>query len=167
MSHAFTNFVNRMAAIAGHTGITVLMVLLLVAWGIASYLMGSPDTWWGTGTATNVVACVMMFVIRDRQRRNVSAMHRRLDELLHVVHDLQRHTSVTSSASPPLHEPEAILAGATNVVNMMAFRQVGERPRHAWLVPAQGRDERAEPTPLRRTQHKAVARMTETSTWDD
>jgi len=166
-SDTFTNFADGVAASAGRRGSTVLLVLLLVAWGIAGYLTGFPDTWWWhAGTATGLAACVMMFVVRDTQQRNTVAMHRRLDDLLRVINDAQRYAGVEPRVSPSLDEPRALPAGASSQGNAMASRQQGGRTRYLWLVPAPDSRERDELTPLRRKQHDADARLTETSTTD-
>jgi low affinity Fe/Cu permease len=86
MTHAFTVFANRVAALAGHYLTTILAMLLVVAWGIAGPLVGFSDTWLIlAGTATSIVAFLMVFLIQHTQNRDAAAVHLKLNELLRAV----------------------------------------------------------------------------------
>ena len=84
--HAFTLFASRIAVLAGHYVTTILAMLLVVAWGVAGPLVGFSDTWLLlAGTATSVIAFLMVFLIQHTQNRDAVAVHLKLDELLRAV----------------------------------------------------------------------------------
>jgi low affinity Fe/Cu permease len=86
MTHAFTVFASRIAALAGHYATTILAMLLVVGWGVAGPLVGFSDTWLLlAGTATSVIAFLMVFLIQHTQNRDAVAVHLKLDELLRAV----------------------------------------------------------------------------------
>ena len=84
--HAFTLFANRVAALAGHYMTTILAMLLVLAWGIAGPVVDFSDTWLLlAGTATSIVAFLMVFLIQHTQNRDAAAVHLKLNELLRAV----------------------------------------------------------------------------------
>ena len=86
MTHAFTRFANQVARLAGHYATTMLAMLLVLIWGIAGPLVGFSDTWLIlAGTATSIVAFLMVFIIQHTQNRDAAAVHLKLDELLRAT----------------------------------------------------------------------------------
>ena len=84
--HAFTLFANRVAGLAGHYVTTILAMLLVLAWGIAGPLVDFSDTWLLlAGTATSIVAFLMVFLIQHTQNHDAAAVHLKLNELLRAV----------------------------------------------------------------------------------
>ena len=86
LTHAFTRIASRIASLAGHYVTTILAMLLVLGWGIAGPLVGFSDTWLLlAGTATSIVAFLMVFLIQHTQNRDAVAVHLKLDELLRAV----------------------------------------------------------------------------------
>ena len=84
--YGFTRFASRIASLAGHYVSTILAMLLVLAWGIAGPVVDFSDTWLLlAGTATSIVAFLMVFLIQHTQNRDAAAVHLKLNELLRAV----------------------------------------------------------------------------------
>lgn len=79
---------HRLGELTGHADVGVFVTLLLCGWVVVGGLVAFP-TWWQTVlySTTASTTFVMVFVIQHTQARQVSAIQRKLDELVRVSDD--------------------------------------------------------------------------------
>jgi len=86
MARIFTRFASNTAWLAGHYVTSMLAMLIVAAWIVAGPLLDFSDTWLLLmGTATSIVAFLMVFLIQHTQNRDAVAVHLKLNELLRAV----------------------------------------------------------------------------------
>lgn len=78
-----SRWVHRIGVITTHSGATLCIAALLVAWVVLGGVLGFPG-WWATTlySASAAITLVMVFTIQHTQARSEIATQRKLDELL-------------------------------------------------------------------------------------
>jgi low affinity Fe/Cu permease len=81
--HWTSRALHRVGEVVGHSNAGLVAGTMLLIWAVVGVACGFPD-WWETGlyAVTAAVTFVMVFVIQHTQSRQISAMQRKLDELL-------------------------------------------------------------------------------------
>jgi low affinity Fe/Cu permease len=84
--HWASRALHRVGEIVANAAAGVVAAVLVVVWGIVGLIAGFPD-WWATGlyASTASVTLVMVFVIQHTQSRQVTALQRKLDELVRAT----------------------------------------------------------------------------------
>ena len=86
MARAFTRFAEFASWLAGHYVTSLLALLVIVVWLVAGPIARFSDTWLLLmGTATSIVAFLMVFLIQHTQNRDAVAVHLKLNEMLRAV----------------------------------------------------------------------------------
>jgi|RhiMethySRZTD1v2_1073278.scaffolds.fasta_scaffold744387_2 low affinity Fe/Cu permease len=81
--HWTSRALHRVGEVVGHSNAGLGAGTMLLIWAVVGVACRFPD-WWETGlyAVTAAVTFVMVFVIQHTQSRQISAMQRKLDELL-------------------------------------------------------------------------------------
>jgi low affinity Fe/Cu permease len=84
--HWASRGLHRVGEIVANAAAGVVAAVLVAAWGMVGLVAGFPD-WWATGlyASTASVTFVMVFVIQHTQSRQVTALQRKLDELVRAT----------------------------------------------------------------------------------
>jgi low affinity Fe/Cu permease len=86
MARVFTRFAEFASWLAGHYLTSLLAMLVIVVWLVIGPIVRFSDTWLlFMGTATSIVAFLMVFLIQHTQNRDAVAVHLKLNELLRAV----------------------------------------------------------------------------------
>src|SRR5215218_9045738 len=86
MARIFTRFASGTASLAGHYLTSLLAMLVVAMWLVAGPIVDFSDTWLiFMGTATSIVAFLMVFLIQHTQNRDAVAVHLKLNELLRAM----------------------------------------------------------------------------------
>ena len=77
---------HRVGELVANAAAGVAAAALIVGWLVVGVAVGFPP-WWETGiyVLTGSVTFVMVFVIQHTQSRQISALQRKLDELVHAT----------------------------------------------------------------------------------
>jgi low affinity Fe/Cu permease len=77
---------HRIGEIVANAAAGVVAAALVVAWAVVGLIVGFPE-WWATAlySTTASVTFVMVFVIQHTQSRQVTALQRKLDELVRAT----------------------------------------------------------------------------------
>src|SRR5689334_8956007 len=81
--HWTSRLLHRVGEVVGHSNAGVVAGAVVLGWVVVGAAIDFPD-WWQTilYAVTAAVTFVMVFVIQHTQSRQISAMQRKLDELL-------------------------------------------------------------------------------------
>jgi low affinity Fe/Cu permease len=81
--HWASRLLHRVGEIIANAAAGVVATVLVLGWGLVGVIVGFP-TWWATVlyASTASVTFVMVFVIQHTQSRQVTALQRKLDELV-------------------------------------------------------------------------------------
>ena len=86
MARVFTRFAEFASWLAGHYLTSLLAMLVIVVWLGTGPIVRFSDTWLlFMGTATSIIAFLMVFLIQHTQNRDAVAVHLKLNELLRAV----------------------------------------------------------------------------------
>ncbi|MET0143287.1 MAG: low affinity iron permease family protein, partial [Ilumatobacteraceae bacterium] len=86
--HWASRTLHRVGELVANAATGVVSALLVVAWVVIGLITAFPD-WWATGlyVMTGSVTFVMVFVIQHTQTRQITALQRKLDELVRATTD--------------------------------------------------------------------------------
>lgn len=147
MERLFVRFANLTAKVAGKPWTFIACVGVVLVWAVTGPIFGFNETWQLIiNTGTTIVTFLMVFLIQNTQNRDASAMHAKLDELLHasrqaderfigIEHlteqDLDRILDEVESRAQRVHQAgaEAMPVVATRAED--ASRGGGSKPRRA------------------------------------
>jgi len=81
--HWASRALHRVGELVANAATGVVAAGLVIAWGVVGLIVGFPE-WWATllYSSTASVTFVMVFVIQHTQSRQVTALQRKLDELV-------------------------------------------------------------------------------------
>ncbi len=84
--HWASRALHRVGEIVASAAAGVVAAVVVVVWGVVGAVAGFPD-WWATAlyAVTASVTFVMVFVIQHTQSRQVTALQRKLDELVRAT----------------------------------------------------------------------------------
>jgi low affinity Fe/Cu permease len=86
MGQRFANFASRVATLAGHYVVFVLALSAVLVWAITGPFFGFSDTWQLViNTSTTIITFLMVFLIQNTQNRDATALHLKLNEVLHTM----------------------------------------------------------------------------------
>jgi low affinity Fe/Cu permease len=86
IARAFTRFANATSWLAGHYVASLLAMFAVVIWLVVGPIVAFSDSWLiFMGTATSIIAFLMVFIIQHTQNRDAVAVHLKLNELLRAV----------------------------------------------------------------------------------
>src|SRR5215218_6527681 len=86
MARIFTRFASGTASLAGHYLTSLLAMLVVAMWLGTGPIVRFSDTWLlFMGTATSIIAFLMVFLIQHTQNRDAVAVHLKLNELLRAM----------------------------------------------------------------------------------
>jgi low affinity Fe/Cu permease len=86
MHERFHRFAANVAGVIGSPWAFALAVLVVVLWAVAGPFFRFSETWQlVVNTGTTIVTFLVVFLIQNTQNRDATAMHLKLDELLHGV----------------------------------------------------------------------------------
>lgn len=86
LTDTFHNFAKHCAVIVGSPWTFVLAVVIVITWGVTGPQFAYSDTWQLViNTGTTIVTFLMVFLIQNSQNRDATAIHLKLDELIHGV----------------------------------------------------------------------------------
>jgi low affinity Fe/Cu permease len=86
MAQRFANFASRAASLAGHYLVFVVALGVVLVWALTGPLFGFSDTWQLViNTGTTIVTFLMVFLIQNTQNRDATALHLKLDEVIHAI----------------------------------------------------------------------------------
>ena len=113
LARAFTRFAAGTAWLAGHYVTSVLAIAIVAAWAVAGPFVDFSDTWLLLmGTATSIVAFLMVFLIQNTQNRDAVAVHVKLNELLRAVDGANTAViRVEDETDEELHELKRLYTG--------------------------------------------------------
>ena len=105
--HWASRLLHRVGEIVGNAAAGVVAAVLVVAWGAVGVAAGFPG-WWATGlySSTASVTFVMVFVIQHTQARQVTALQRKLDELVRATNGAD--TNLIAVEEAPDEELQAL-----------------------------------------------------------
>jgi low affinity Fe/Cu permease len=82
----FTIFAKAASRFVGRPSVSVLALLVVVAWALSGPVFGYSDTWQlAINTGTTIVTFLMVFLIQNTQNRDTEAMQLKLDELIRAT----------------------------------------------------------------------------------
>ena len=82
----FIRMASATARMAGKPWTFLACLGIVMAWAASGPVFGFNETWQLViNTGTTIVTFLMVFLIQNTQNRDASAMHAKLDELLHAV----------------------------------------------------------------------------------
>jgi low affinity Fe/Cu permease len=84
--HWASRSLHRVGELVANAAAGVAAAVMVVAWGVVGVVVGFP-AWWATAlyASTASVTFVMVFVIQHTQSRQVTALQRKLDELVRAT----------------------------------------------------------------------------------
>ena len=84
--HWASRFLHRVGEVASNAAAGFVAALLALIWGVVGIVSGFPS-WWATVlySVTAAITFVMVFVIQHTQSRQITAVQRKLDELLRAT----------------------------------------------------------------------------------
>ena len=86
MEKMFIRMASATARMAGKPWTFLACLGIVMAWAASGPVFGFNETWQLViNTGTTIVTFLMVFLIQNTQNRDASAMHAKLDELLHAV----------------------------------------------------------------------------------
>ena len=86
MHDRFRRVAVRTAAVAGSPWAFCTALAVVLLWAACGPLFGFSETWQLViNTGTTIVTFLMVFLIQSAQNRDSSALHLKLDELVHAV----------------------------------------------------------------------------------
>jgi low affinity Fe/Cu permease len=86
MNEYFHRFASRVAAAVGTPVAFACALLLVLAWAVVGPIFHFSDTWQLViNTGTTIATFLVVFLIQNTQNRDASAIHLKLDELLHAI----------------------------------------------------------------------------------
>ncbi|WP_339931991.1 low affinity iron permease family protein [uncultured Brevundimonas sp.] len=86
----FIRMASATARIAGKPWTFLACLGIVVIWAASGPVFGFNETWQLViNTGTTIVTFLMVFLIQNTQNRDASAMHAKMDELLHAVRGAQ------------------------------------------------------------------------------
>nr|HEX4317170.1 low affinity iron permease family protein [Kofleriaceae bacterium] len=84
----FRRFAHAIACWVGSPYAFALALVSIVIWGVLGPMFHYSDTWQLViNTGTTIVTFLVVFAIQNTQNRDSRAIHLKLDELIHAVHD--------------------------------------------------------------------------------
>ncbi|MCY7391540.1 MAG: low affinity iron permease family protein [Leptolyngbyaceae cyanobacterium CAN_BIN12] len=84
----FRQFSQKTSHLVGTPGAFFLAGTVVIIWAVTGPLFHFSDTWQLViNTSTTIVTFLMVFLIQNTQNRDAKAMHLKLDELIHALHD--------------------------------------------------------------------------------
>ncbi len=82
----FVRISQRIAEAAGHPGVFITAVLLIILWAASGPIFGFSDTWQLiVNTSTTIITFLMVFLIQSTQNRDSEAIHLKIDELIRAT----------------------------------------------------------------------------------
>jgi low affinity Fe/Cu permease len=85
---AFHRFARATANGVGSPYAFVAAILIVVAWALTGPIFHYSETWQLIiNTGTTIVTFLIVFMIQNTQNHDSRALHLKLDELLHAVHE--------------------------------------------------------------------------------
>jgi low affinity Fe/Cu permease len=107
-SNPFSRAVHRVDHATSRPGAAVVVLVLVLAFGVALAIAGFPDTWETAFAAVcAAVTTVMVFTIQHTQAREQAAIQLKLDELVRALPGADDHfVQVESGADAELAELE-------------------------------------------------------------
>lgn len=86
MERMFIRIASATARLAGKPWTFLTCLGIVGVWAVSGPVFGFNETWQLViNTGTTIVTFLMVFLIQNTQNRDASAMHAKLDELLHAV----------------------------------------------------------------------------------
>jgi len=90
MEKMFIRIASATARLAGKPWTFLACLGIVGVWAISGPVFGFNETWQLViNTGTTIITFLMVFLIQNTQNRDASAMHAKLDELLHSVRGAQ------------------------------------------------------------------------------
>jgi low affinity Fe/Cu permease len=140
MGQRFAAFATRVATATGSSAGFLLALLVIFLWAVCGPLFGFSDTWQLViNTGTTIVTFLMVFLIQNTQNRDATAIHVKLDEIIHAMSEADEALIGAEEASDErLAELKAHYHQLLEQHNALLAR-VGEEPVHsAWRDTAAG-----------------------------
>lgn len=86
LNELFSWWARKAAAATGHPAAFALALLSFVVWSLAGKYFHYSDTWQLViNTATNLVTCLMVFLIQNSQNRDTLAIQIKLNEIIRAL----------------------------------------------------------------------------------
>jgi low affinity Fe/Cu permease len=86
MEKTFIRFATATSRVAGKPWTFLACLGIVLVWAVSGPVFGFNETWQLViNTGTTIVTFLMVFLIQNTQNRDASAMHAKMDELLHAV----------------------------------------------------------------------------------
>ena len=87
-SSSFQSLASVVSAVVGTRWAFLAAVLLIATWVVTGPYFHYSDTWQLViNTATTIVTFLMVFLIQNTQNRDARAIHLKLDEIIHAIHN--------------------------------------------------------------------------------
>jgi low affinity Fe/Cu permease len=98
--HWTSRLLHRVGEVVGHSNAGMVAATGILIWAVVGILSRFPG-WWETTlyAVTASITFVMVFVIQHTQTRQISAMQRKLDELVRT-HDRANDTLIAAEEAP-------------------------------------------------------------------
>lgn len=82
----FARFASATSKAAGRPVTFVASVLIVLVWAATGPAFGYSDTWQLiVNTGTTIVTFFMVFLIQNAQNRDTTALHAKMDEIIHAI----------------------------------------------------------------------------------